>query len=405
MNFFDKDIKELLSIISSINIEIDFCITEYGDYHKKGNAYHAIRANKDIESVLKDFLNTFYISTDKIDILFSALSQEFVGVRHYGDHSFLTIKRKHVLDSVSDRFQIDASNSLPKIDAMLKHISALHGKYQTEKISALIVVAVPVEFRAIYRKFSIITKIENDYIWQALEKSKDSNEERQSFWVEGIIFKEEKYIKILVQFSEKYGSISTQTKTSEILNEFKGIPEISLIGVAGHMSDTNDVKIGDLAISTGFYNAYDQKLKNNDNISYTNKSPIIPKSNYIEHIEKLGKWKPSNLIETKPEITIPDFERKGESQIHKGYYVSGPPVVKNAKHKENILEHFKNTIAVEMEAAGCYEIAKKFNMEFMIIKAVCDWSNETKSKEWQPFCAALAAEFVVDYLIEKYGRD
>ena len=93
--------------------------------------------------------------------------------------------------------------------------------------------------------------------------------------------------------------------------------------------------------------------------------------------------------------------------IHKGRFVSFHAVNKQTDFKGKLLNTFKESMAVEMEGTGCFKFIKENqnHLRLKIIKAVCDWSDETKSKDWQPYCAEIAAEFTVDYLISKYGKN
>ncbi|MCR4344955.1 MAG: hypothetical protein NUV44_09350 [Candidatus Scalindua sp.] len=59
---------------------------------------------------------------------------------------------------------------------------------------------------------------------------------------------------------------------------------------------------------------------------------------------------------------------------------------------------------MEMEGIAAYKVAKQKGKKACIIKSFCDWSDDKKRKEWQPYCADVASSFAVDYIIGHYGR-
>jgi nucleoside phosphorylase len=72
-------------------------------------------------------------------------------------------------------------------------------------------------------------------------------------------------------------------------------------------------------------------------------------------------------------------------QIHFGRFASGDLVMKSGHHRDQIAKK-ENVIAFEMEGAGVWE-----NFPSMLVKAVCDYADSRKNKEWQGYAAAAAA--------------
>jgi nucleoside phosphorylase len=68
--------------------------------------------------------------------------------------------------------------------------------------------------------------------------------------------------------------------------------------------------------------------------------------------------------------------------------------VKNAQ-KRNELRDKHNVIGLEMEAAGTMN-----RIPVGVIRGVCDYGDEHKSKEWQPYAAAMAAAYAKAILHE-----
>ncbi|KAM0425956.1 hypothetical protein ACHAPT_008895 [Fusarium lateritium] len=66
---------------------------------------------------------------------------------------------------------------------------------------------------------------------------------------------------------------------------------------------------------------------------------------------------------------------------------SGDKLVKNAE-KRNELRDKYNIIGLEMEAAGTMN-----RIPVGVIRGVCDYGDEHKNKDWQPYAAAMAAAY------------
>jgi nucleoside phosphorylase len=85
-----------------------------------------------------------------------------------------------------------------------------------------------------------------------------------------------------------------------------------------------------------------------------------------------------------------------------GPMVSGPNLIDDPTEKEKLLDMFKDAIGGEMEGAAIlsaiHGIPGDQKPEGIIIKAICDWADGNKSKEWQPFASHVAASYVLHHL-------
>jgi nucleoside phosphorylase len=87
----------------------------------------------------------------------------------------------------------------------------------------------------------------------------------------------------------------------------------------------------------------------------------------------------------------PDSKR---TRVWYGPIGSGEKLMKNAR-KRNELRDKYNVIGLEMEAAGTMN-----RIPVGVIRGVCDYGDEHKNKEWQPYAAATAAAFAKAVLYE-----
>lgn len=93
--------------------------------------------------------------------------------------------------------------------------------------------------------------------------------------------------------------------------------------------------------------------------------------------------------------TVSRAEENGEAihpAIHFGAYGSGNSVMKSANERDRIFQEDK-VIAFEMEAVGIWD-----HYPCIIIKGVCDYADQHKTKDWQNYAAATSAACVKAFL-------
>ncbi|KAF3074791.1 putative ankyrin repeat protein [Trichoderma lentiforme] len=95
-------------------------------------------------------------------------------------------------------------------------------------------------------------------------------------------------------------------------------------------------------------------------------------------------------------------ERRPDSRRIRVWYGpigSGDKLMKNAQ-KRNELRDKYNLIGLEMEAAGTMD-----QIPVGVIRGVCDYGDEHKNDEWQPYAAAMAAAYARAVLAEIRPKD
>jgi nucleoside phosphorylase len=78
---------------------------------------------------------------------------------------------------------------------------------------------------------------------------------------------------------------------------------------------------------------------------------------------------------------------------------SGNSVMKSGYHRDELAKE-KNFIAFEMEGVGVWD-----NFPTVVIKAVCDYADSHKRKEWQKYASGCAAACMKAFLMEWTGVD
>jgi nucleoside phosphorylase len=87
----------------------------------------------------------------------------------------------------------------------------------------------------------------------------------------------------------------------------------------------------------------------------------------------------------------PDSER---TRVWYGLIGSGDKLMKNAQKRDELRDKY-HIIGLEMEAAGIMN-----TIRVGVIRGVCDYGDERKTKEWQPYAAAMAAAYAKAVLAE-----
>ena len=89
-----------------------------------------------------------------------------------------------------------------------------------------------------------------------------------------------------------------------------------------------------------------------------------------------------------------DIDWKG-AKTHFGLVLSGEKLVNDPAFRDLLLEAEPEAIGGEMEGAGLYAAARDAKVDWILVKAICDWADGTKNDEAQLLAASNAAEFVL----------
>lgn len=86
-------------------------------------------------------------------------------------------------------------------------------------------------------------------------------------------------------------------------------------------------------------------------------------------------------------------------KVHFGSLLSGEKLIDNLKFRNEVLLENPTAIGGEMEGYGVYTAAKSENVEWVVIKSICDFADGSKGqnkKEKQKIAAKSAVGFVSD---------
>lgn len=89
----------------------------------------------------------------------------------------------------------------------------------------------------------------------------------------------------------------------------------------------------------------------------------------------------------------------GRTRVWYGPIGSGDKLMKNAQKRNELRDRY-NIIGLEMEAAGTMN-----RIPVGVIRGVCDYGDEHKNKQWQPYAAAMAVSYAKAVLAQIPPKD
>ena len=98
--------------------------------------------------------------------------------------------------------------------------------------------------------------------------------------------------------------------------------------------------------------------------------------------------------------TPPDKASAAPRGLQFGPILSGEKLVDDPSFKQQLFEEFPKAIGGEMEGAGVYAASSRAHAHWIVVKAICDWGDGSKTKEFQPLAAKNAAAVVQAMLAE-----
>ena len=89
-----------------------------------------------------------------------------------------------------------------------------------------------------------------------------------------------------------------------------------------------------------------------------------------------------------------DIDWEG-APVHFGLVMSGEKLVNDPNFRDGLLRAEPEAIGGEMEGAGLYAAAREAKVDWILIKAICDWGDGKKNDKAQQSAAQNAAQFVL----------
>jgi len=84
--------------------------------------------------------------------------------------------------------------------------------------------------------------------------------------------------------------------------------------------------------------------------------------------------------------------------VHFGLILSGSKLVSHKDFRDELLRVAPEAIGGEMEGISLYEVGKRTHVEWVLVKAICDWADADKVDTYQMEAAKNAARFVIQVI-------
>src|SRR5438270_1472869 len=89
-------------------------------------------------------------------------------------------------------------------------------------------------------------------------------------------------------------------------------------------------------------------------------------------------------------------------KVHFGLLLSGEKLVNNKSFRDKLLRIEPEAIGGEMEGTGGYSAAYRNQVDWILIKAICDWADGNKKDIHQKQAAENAVRFII-HVLEQGG--
>jgi nucleoside phosphorylase/DNA-binding beta-propeller fold protein YncE len=89
-------------------------------------------------------------------------------------------------------------------------------------------------------------------------------------------------------------------------------------------------------------------------------------------------------------------------QVHFGLILSGSDLINNLEYRNQLYQLEPEAIGGEMEGAGLYAAAQRRKVDWILVKAICDWGDGKKGDKYQQQAADNAVRFTL-HVIQQGG--
>lgn len=173
------------------------------------------------------------------------------------------------------------------------------------------------------------------------------------------------------------GRDSVVLSTADALRRFN-IVAIIMVGIA-FGKDRDSQKIGDVLVATQI-------------IPYENLRVGDERSIFRGTISQTGPV----LLNRFRQALDWNFKDKNNDfiSVRFGPLLSGEKVIDNSRFSQRLFDEFPQAIGGEMEGAGLYAVAARKDVEWIVVKSICDWADGTKTDNYQDFAAKSSVSLV-----------
>lgn len=211
------------------------------------------------------------------------------------------------------------------------------------------------------------------------------------------------YHKVALNVPSKMGNNGASIIASHLTRTFTEVKYLFMVGIAGGMPQ--HVKLGDIVVAKKIVQydfgkrEYRQfVLKGEPQLA---SEPLLKVHRYLEVQKTPCPWHSHldtiiNLLNGQNLELDFGFERPDDSEKRPKVFCetigSANMVLKNADVRDELSNQY-GLYAVEMEASGIADAATMQGLNFMVIRGICDYCDQSKGDNWHGYAAAVAAAY------------
>jgi nucleoside phosphorylase len=162
---------------------------------------------------------------------------------------------------------------------------------------------------------------------------------------------------------------------------------VIMVGIAFGLHP-NEQEIGDVLVATQIMNCDFQKIRTGPD----NQAVILPHGSGISVADRLLKSFQEGQRDWKP-----------PPHIHFGQILSSWRLIDHEGTRDELLRSFPEAIGGEMEGHGLGDVCSHKKVDWILVKAICDWADgkkELNKDDYQRLAAGNAAQFVLSVIEE-----
>ena len=248
--------------------------------------------------------------------------------------------------------------------------------------------------------FAFITaiEIERNAVCDAFKLTDRDRVRRDArvYWRGRVPLAEGEYYEIVVAQPLDMAQVDAALMTNDMIHHWDP-GALLLVGVAGAASD-GSIKgyagLGDLVVARDVYYYERGKVT----AEGQEPEPTIYRADAL-------LW--NNIISLPPiKRRIPVARPDGQQTspiVHQGVIASGEKVIADAAVRDKIAQAHRKISAVEMEGYGFSAAVWQSagTHRHIVMKAICDRADRDKTQDWQPYAAAVAAQYARHFLKDR----
>ncbi|WP_315788874.1 5'-methylthioadenosine/S-adenosylhomocysteine nucleosidase [Fischerella sp. JS2] len=243
--------------------------------------------------------------------------------------------------------------------------------------------------------FAIITAIDIELkaVCEAFQITAEHRVRKGSrvYWRNRMELQNSEFYEIVVAQSPDMANVDVALLASDTIHHWH--PEAMLmVGIAAAASQ--EQTLGDIVVGNAIYYYERGKITPEGLKPEPYQYPVD--QTLWSRIISLPEW--NGIIS----VSRPDG-MNSRPRIHPGVIASGEKVIADAAMRDDIAAAHRKIVAIEMEGYGVSKAAwQSFErVRHIVIRAICDFADSSKSSEWHSYAAAVAAGYTKHFLLDR----